>query len=187
MSYDCVQCVYKTDNKKYYERHLKTKKHRQNTIDNTETNEINNNETNETNETNEIVQQSNIPDKIIKCDKCKKQFKSKYYLKTHQKSCKDVINPSQCEVCNHTFEAVELREFHQRYCVVDTLCNIHISKITDPITGIKAPCDCTVCRMNNVMHLLKKLEIAHSFIVDIVDTMKELNMIEQDDPFFDFL
>lgn len=108
MSYDCVQCVYKTDNKKYYERHLKTKKHRQNTIDNTETNEINNNET------NEIVQRSNIPDKIIKCDKCKKQFKSKYYLKTHQKSCKDVINPSQCEVCNHTFEAVELREFFAR-------------------------------------------------------------------------
>ena len=140
--YNCSLCLYNTDKKFNFNRHM-VLKHSINETN--ETNEIK--ETNETNETNEIKEMSlkkyncslclyNTKIKVKfnrhmvlkhsinetnetndnQCIKCNKILSSKNYLNKHLIICKGVSNPLECHLCHKLYFDSSSKSRHLKKC-----------------------------------------------------------------------
>ena len=97
MNYHCEICDYNTNIKYCYNKHLDTKKHKNNII-------INDN----------LIIEKN---KNFICDKCNKQLKSKQNLEYHKTCCRGIYSLLECCKCNKKFNKSITRYVHEKKCI----------------------------------------------------------------------
>ena len=101
--YNCSLCLYNTDKKFNFNRHMVLK----HSINETK-------ETNEINETNEIIETNETNDN--QCIKCNKILSSKNYLNKHLIICKGVSNPLECHLCHKLYFDSSSKSRHLKKC-----------------------------------------------------------------------
>jgi len=116
MDYHCEICNYDTNIKCNYNKHLNSKKHKNNII---------------INESLIIEKKKNFI-----CDKCNKQLKSKQNLEYHILHCRGVLSLLECSKCNKKFNKSITRYVHEKKCTKQQSSIILNTNITNNITNI---------------------------------------------------
>ena len=101
--FNCSQCLYKTDKKYNFNRHMMSK---HNNIDNNNFVIDNKNTMN----CNETINKNN------QCEKCLKILSSKQYLNKHLLICKGVSNPLECHFCHKILANSGSKCTHLKIC-----------------------------------------------------------------------
>lgn len=94
--FNCSVCLYKTDKKYNFNRHMMSK---HNNID-TKNNDVNNK--------NVVVNNQ--------CNKCLKVLSSKQYLKKHILTCNSISNPLECHFCHKILSDRSSKSKHLKIC-----------------------------------------------------------------------
>ena len=104
--FNCSHCLYKTNRKYNFNRHMV---HIHNNINNIYNNEINNDNK------NVVIDNKNV---VIdnQCKKCLKVLSSKQYLIKHLLICKGVSNPLECHYCHKILANRSSKSKHLKVC-----------------------------------------------------------------------
>jgi hypothetical protein len=137
--YNCSLCLYNTDLKYNFNRHMKLK------------HSINNEDTKNNNKDNkdiikDIIEVNNEDNKCVKCDKI---LSSKYYLQKHLITCKGVSNPLECHLCHKIFSDKTSKSHHLKICKKNPSNNCIVNTDNELLTdGL----------LNNYIYLLRERE-----------------------------
>ena len=122
--FKCSQCLYETDIKYNFNRHM-VLKHKNIDINNTVSDnkccvkDINNTVSDNkccANDINNTVSDNKCCANDTKCHKCSKILSSKNYLQKHLLICKGVSNPLQCHLCNKILYDSSSKSKHLKIC-----------------------------------------------------------------------